>query len=230
VNSKGFSEMKTVLLQLNDIISAENLLAAQEVLGLVAQPKTRWNVGSLIAAVLASTDPACVIAVCPTFLHVGVASSVDPLDLGLINSSNETVFLPSEGTTRTRSITSPQVEYIVTDSVLNSVFISDLMELVAMPTLPEMTISGLLNKIFSYFEGLEIPVDFVVFVDQSTGLVTVLSGEIEYNSLTTNCEDLVTTQFAGGALDGITGEVIFSALLSDDVEPVDPDIVVPVWG
>lgn len=191
--------IKSVALNMS-LTPGGNVALGEQILGKVVESvKTRWLVGSLVASALALQDSALFAVFCPkgvrVFSSTGEDAAADILQEieniisgqfmdSLPSDSCKLTFSPGTGTSlRSRAVVNDEGGEAIlshTAPVSDALGIG-LSAAILVPPAPVYTASSLLNKIDSYFQDQDVPVDYLAVIDQYTGKVRVFSHESNLN-------------------------------------------------
>lgn len=208
---------------------AGQLAVVESMLGKVVEPlRTRWALGSLAVACLASVEASCVLAT--TSETMVVYQPEDAAEAATLQAAFEAgapgdtyVFNPAaEGTSRNRALVSADgLDYQVT-AAAGYAALSDnaksVIDALVLPESPVTSLASIISKVGTILGDRDVPVDFGIFVNQFTGDVVVSFdgvyhvGEVEASAAAGN------------------GEVIASFDLSAPVAVVAEENATPFWG
>ena len=218
--------MKNVALVESGLTSG-NITTAKDVLGLIPDPKTKWNVGSLIGSMISSITVACIVVISNT--KIKIFEAVEALDLSELTAiaTNRTHFTPDSGTTRVRAVNADNVDYGVTSDLLDPTTRLALADFVAKPSKPTYSINALVAKILSWIEDpaneFDNIDDYVIVIDQVSGKVSL------FDVLSDPVSDVLDMFQTGTSPLGVLGELKATFDLTDPDVPDEP-VVEPTWG
>jgi hypothetical protein len=213
-------------------LSVSNLAVAKNVVGLIPEPRTRWNVGSLVGAIVTGFTAACHIVITDDEVVAFEAEAALPAALQVSGGSVLTgdladtailaIFEAAEGSTKVREVApffSPFVASTVSDY---GGCLQGLVDAIAQPKIPSYSIASLVSAVISYFEAQESPPPALVVVDQLEGRVYVFEqpASMDAAGFSTAVNSYGSTVF---------GEKVAAYALTDPA--VDPEAPAgPVWG
>ena len=203
-------------------IGGDYLTIAQDVVGLVPEPKTRWNVGSLVGALLGAVTPAMLLMVSDERVAARVAlGAFEEIDFAAADMIG--VFSPGEGTTRIREVFPLGSTFSVDPPDLSS-FDADFVTAIAAPKVPTYSVASLVAAIISYFESLDTLPNYLIVVDQTNGYVRAFTKGEPF------ADDVFTAFIAGEeSFDGIVGDLVANYELTPTTVTPDGETP-PAWG
>jgi len=206
-------------------IGSTYLPIAQDVVGLVPEPKIRWNVGSLVGALLSAVTPALIVMVTNNTVAARLASATLPNLTTLSGVDRAARFIPGEGTTRIRPVNEASGGYAVTAPTYADGADPALIDTISMPQVPTYSVASLVAAILNYFESQEVVPFYAIVIDQTTGMVDVFSDSV------TNFDDAVSGLIDGDGAEfsGYVGDLVANYALTPTTVTPDGETA-PAWG